>query len=118
MSLTEFLRDAFEEGWTVKSTWVKGYNVMMKLESEDETKLIEFCTNDFSGNTPVTLIVRKTTDDAKLLATLEANKKDPKEMKKSGFAARLEAMQKQQELLQQQQRERQQQQRERLRNKR
>lgn len=63
MSLTEFLRDAFEEGWTVKSTWVKGYNVMMKLESEDETKLIEFCTNDFSGNTPVTLIVRKTTDD-------------------------------------------------------
>ena len=64
------------------------------------------------------IVLRKTTDDAKLLATLEANKKDPKEMKKSGFAARLEAMQKQQELLQQQQRERQQQQRERLRNKR
>lgn len=53
------------------------------------------------------ILLRKTTDEAKLLATLEANKKDPKEMKKTGFAARLEAMQKQQELLQQQQRERQ-----------
>lgn len=63
MSLTEFLRDAFEEGWSIRSTWVKGYNVMMKLMSEDETKLIEFCANDFSVNTPVTLIVRKTTDD-------------------------------------------------------
>ena len=32
-------------------------------------------------------------------ALLEANKKDPRKMKKSGFAARLEAMQKQQEEL-------------------
>lgn len=46
-----------------------------------------------------TLILRKTTDEAQLLAQLEANKKDPKKMKKSGFAARLEAMQKQQEEL-------------------
>lgn len=44
-----------------------------------------------------TIIMRKTTNEAKLLAQLEANKKDPKKMKKSGFAARLEAMQKQQE---------------------
>lgn len=44
-----------------------------------------------------TLIMRKTTDEQKLLAQLEANKKDPKKMKKTGFAARLEAMQKQQE---------------------
>lgn len=63
MFLTEFLRDAFEEGWTVKSTWVKGYNTMMKLESEDETKLIEFCTDNFNDYSPVTLIVRKTTDN-------------------------------------------------------
>lgn len=53
------------------------------------------------------ILLRKTTDEAKLLAILEANKKDPKQMKKTGFAARLEAMQKQQELLQQQQRQRQ-----------
>ena len=33
------------------------------------------------------------------MAQLEANKKDPKKMKKTGFAARLEAMQKQQEEL-------------------
>lgn len=46
-----------------------------------------------------TLILRKTTDEEKLLAQLEANKKDPKTMKMSGFAARLEAMQKQQEEL-------------------
>ena len=45
---------------------------------------------------------RKTTDETKLLAILEAKKKDPKQMKKTGFAARLEAMQKQQEQLQQQ----------------
>ncbi|MDO4162888.1 MAG: membrane protein insertase YidC [Bacteroides sp.] len=43
------------------------------------------------------LILRKTTNEEALLAQLEANKKDPKKMKKSGFAARLEAMQKQQE---------------------
>ena len=44
-----------------------------------------------------TLILRKTTNEEKLLAQLEAGKKDPKKMKKTGFAARLEAMQKQQE---------------------
>lgn len=44
-----------------------------------------------------TIILRKTTNEEQLLAQLEANKKDPKKMKKSGFAARLEAMQKQQE---------------------
>ncbi len=46
----------------------------------------------------VTMIfLRRTTDEQKLLAILEAKKKDPKQMKKTGFAARLEAMQKQQE---------------------
>lgn len=50
-----------------------------------------------------TLVLRRTTDEAKLLARLEANKKDPKKMKTSGFAARLEAMQKQQELMKQRQ---------------
>lgn len=44
-----------------------------------------------------TIFLRKTTNEAALLARLEANKKDPKQMKTSGFAARLEAMQKQQE---------------------
>ena len=48
------------------------------------------------------ILLRKTTNETKLLAILEANKKDPKQMKKTGFAARLEAMQKQQEQLQQQ----------------
>lgn len=43
------------------------------------------------------IVLRKTTDEDKLLASLEAKKKDPKQMKKTGFAARLEAMQKQQE---------------------
>ncbi|MCR4766293.1 MAG: membrane protein insertase YidC [Bacteroidaceae bacterium] len=46
--------------------------------------------------------MRYATDDAKLLAQLEANKKDPKEMRKTGFQARLEAMQKQQEEMQRQ----------------
>jgi len=46
-----------------------------------------------------TIVLRKTTNEAKLLAELEAHKKDPKKMSKSGFAARLEAMQKQQEEL-------------------
>ncbi|MBQ8224154.1 MAG: membrane protein insertase YidC [Bacteroides sp.] len=51
-----------------------------------------------------TLIMRKMTNEEKLLAQLEANKKDLKQMRKTGFAARLEAMQKQQEeLLKQQQ---------------
>ena len=47
-----------------------------------------------------TIILRRTTDEAKLLAQLEANKKDPKQMRKTGFAARLEAMQKQAEEMQ------------------
>ena len=45
------------------------------------------------------ILLRKTTNEAKLLAILEANKKDLKQMKKTGFTARLEAMQKQQEEL-------------------
>ncbi|NDW11563.1 membrane protein insertase YidC [Bacteroides sp. 214] len=46
----------------------------------------------------VTMIVlRKTTNEEKLLAGLEANKTKNKTKKKSGFAARLEAMQKEQE---------------------
>lgn len=44
-----------------------------------------------------TLIMRKMTNEEALLAQLGAKKKDPKKMKKTGFAARLEAMQKQQE---------------------
>lgn len=45
----------------------------------------------------VTMIaLRRTTNEEKLLTDLEAKKKDPKS-KKTGFAARLEAMQKQQE---------------------
>ena len=52
--------------------------------------------------------LRKTTDDAKLLAILEANyqanKNNPK--KQSGFAARLEAMQKQADAMREQQRRR------------
>ena len=52
--------------------------------------------------------LRKTTDDAKLLAILEANyqanKNNPK--KQSGFAARLEAMQKQANAMREQQRRR------------
>lgn len=43
------------------------------------------------------IVLRKITDEKQVLAQLEANKKDPKTMKKSAFAARLEAMQKQQE---------------------
>ncbi|MCD8262116.1 MAG: membrane protein insertase YidC [Bacteroides sp.] len=46
----------------------------------------------------VTMIVlKKVTDDNKLLAQLEANKAKAKPKKQSGFAARLEAMQKEQE---------------------
>ena len=48
------------------------------------------------------ILLRRTTNEEKLLAILEAKKKDPKQMKKTGFAARLEAMQKQQEQMQQQ----------------
>ncbi|MDR0891562.1 MAG: membrane protein insertase YidC [Mediterranea sp.] len=43
------------------------------------------------------ILLRRTTDEKKLLAILEAKKKTPQQMKKTGFAARLEAMQKQQE---------------------
>ena len=54
-------------------------------------------------------VLRKTTNDAKLLAILEArykeNKNNPK--KQSGLAARLEAMQKQAEELQRQRMEQQ-----------
>ncbi|MDR0940378.1 MAG: membrane protein insertase YidC [Mediterranea sp.] len=45
------------------------------------------------------ILLRRTTDEKKLLAILEAKKKTPQQMKKTGFAARLEAMQKQQEEL-------------------
>ena len=55
-----------------------------------------------------TIIMRRTTDEAKLLAQLEANKKDPKQMRKTGFAARLEAMQKQAEEMQRQREQQQQ----------
>lgn len=44
-----------------------------------------------------TLVLRKTINEGAILAQLEARKKDLKKMKKTGFAARLEAMQKQQE---------------------
>ena len=49
------------------------------------------------------VIMRRTTDEGKLLAQLEARKKDIKQMKKTGFAARLEALQQQQEELKRQQ---------------
>jgi YidC/Oxa1 family membrane protein insertase len=45
------------------------------------------------------IVLRRTTDEDKLLAQLEANKAKNKNKKKSGFAARLEAMQKEQERL-------------------
>lgn len=44
------------------------------------------------------IVLRKTTNEERLLFQLESKKKDPKQ-KKTGFAARLEAMQKQQEEL-------------------
>lgn len=47
----------------------------------------------------IMIVLRRTTDENKLLSELEANKKDPKQMKESGFAARIEAMRKQQEQL-------------------
>lgn len=46
-----------------------------------------------------TILLRKTTNEEKLLAILEARKKDPSQIKQSSFAARMEAMQKQQEEL-------------------
>ncbi|MCK9160376.1 MAG: membrane protein insertase YidC [Bacteroidaceae bacterium] len=45
------------------------------------------------------LMLRETTNDEKLLSILEAHKKDPKQVQKTGFAGRLAAMQKQQEEL-------------------
>ena len=45
------------------------------------------------------IVLRKTTNEEKLLAQLEAAKAKNKDKKKSGFAARLEAMQKEQERL-------------------
>lgn len=45
------------------------------------------------------IALRKTTNEEKLLAQLESNKTKNKTKKKSGFAARLEAMQKEQERL-------------------
>lgn len=45
------------------------------------------------------IVLRRITDEKKLLAQLEAKKEKNKDKKKSGFAARLEAMQKEQERL-------------------
>ncbi len=45
----------------------------------------------------VMILLRKTTDEQKLLAILEAKKKDPKQSKLTGFAARLEAINKMQQ---------------------
>lgn len=45
------------------------------------------------------IVLRKTTNEDKLLAELEVKKAKNKNKKKSGFAARLEAMQKEQERL-------------------
>lgn len=45
----------------------------------------------------VMILLRKTTDEQKLLAILEAKKKDPKQGKLTGFAARLEAINKMQQ---------------------
>ena len=46
-------------------------------------------------------VMRKTTDEAKLLAKLEAGKKKPEQAKQSSLMAKLEALQKEQERLQQ-----------------
>ena len=46
-----------------------------------------------------TMIFRWTTDDKKVLAEMEANSKKKGSQKKSGFAARLEAMQREQQRL-------------------
>ena len=45
------------------------------------------------------IVLKKTVSDEKILAQLEANMKNPKKKKKSGFMARMEAMQKEQERL-------------------
>lgn len=49
------------------------------------------------------IVLRRTTDDNKLLAQLEANKVKNAGKKKSGFSARLQAMQEQQRMMQEQQ---------------
>ena len=51
-------------------------------------------------------IMRKMTDEKKLLAQLEANKREPSQQKPSGLMAKLEALQKEQERLQKERMER------------
>ena len=51
-------------------------------------------------------VMRKMTDEKKLLAQLEANKKNPTQMKRGGLMAKLEALQKEQERLQKERQER------------
>ena len=51
-------------------------------------------------------IMRRMTDEKKLLAQLEATKKDPSQQKASGLIAKLEALQKEQERLQKERQER------------
>ena len=51
-------------------------------------------------------IMRRMTDEKKLLAQLEANKKAPSQQKASGLMAKLEALQKEQERLQKERQER------------
>ena len=51
-------------------------------------------------------VMRKMTDEKKLLAQLEANKKEPSKQKQSGLMAKLEALQKEQERLQKERQER------------
>ena len=46
-------------------------------------------------------VMRRMTDDKKLLAQLEANKKTPSQQKKSGLMEKLEALQREQERIQQ-----------------
>ena len=53
-----------------------------------------------------TWIMYKVTDEKKLLAQLEANKKNPAQMKQSSLLSRLEALQKEQERLQKERQER------------
>ena len=53
-----------------------------------------------------TWIMYKVTDEKKLLAQLEANKKSPSQMKQSSLLSRLEALQKEQERLQKERQER------------
>lgn len=51
-------------------------------------------------------VMRRVTDEKKLLAQLEANKKEPTQRKQSGLMAKLEALQKEQERLQKEREER------------